>query len=106
MSNLWLQIKNFFRNLWLGTKTLRSLRRQQLPQILENLSKKEFYAILATLLVIVLSGGFLIFQIFSELKKQFLEKKRISKEKELINSKENTATVTEIREYFKSNGKE
>src|SRR4051812_12252492 len=66
MRNLWLQIKNFFINLWLGVKTLRSLRRQQLPQIMENFSKKEIYFSLATVLVIILSGGFLVVNYFSD----------------------------------------
>jgi peptide/nickel transport system substrate-binding protein len=66
MRNLWLQIVNFFRNLWYGTKSLRSLRRGQIPAILENFSKKEFYTLIATVLVIVLSGGFLVIHAFSE----------------------------------------
>jgi peptide/nickel transport system substrate-binding protein len=66
MRNLWLQIKNFFRNLWYGIKSLRFMRRRQIPQILENFSKREFYTLIATLLVIVLSGGFLIVRTFAE----------------------------------------
>lgn len=66
MRNLWLKFINFFRNLWYGIKSLRNLRRGQIPQVLENFSKKEIYALIATLLVIVLSGGFLVIQAFSE----------------------------------------
>ncbi len=66
MRNLWLLIKNYFKNLWLGVKTLRTLRRGQIPHIFENFSKKEFYVFLATLLLIVLSSGFLLSQAFSE----------------------------------------
>lgn len=52
---------------------------------------------------------FSIFRFFNELKKQLIEKRKISKEKkEILSSEENSTicTVTEIREYFKSNGKE
>jgi peptide/nickel transport system substrate-binding protein len=66
MRNLWLQIINFFKNLWLGLRTLRTLRRGQIPQILENFSKREFYTFIATLLVVVLAGGFLLIQTFSD----------------------------------------
>ncbi len=40
------------------------MRRRQIPQILENFSKKEFYALLATLVLILTSGGFLIIHAF------------------------------------------
>src|SRR5258708_146863 len=66
MRNLWLQITNFFWNLWYGLRSLRSLRRGQLPQILESFSKKEVYTLLTTLLFLVLAGGFLIIQSFSD----------------------------------------
>ena len=66
MRNLWLQIINFFRNLWYGLRSLRSLRRAQIPQILESFSKKEFYTLITALLVIVLGGGFLVIQTFSK----------------------------------------
>ncbi|OGE74440.1 MAG: hypothetical protein A3I07_00795 [Candidatus Doudnabacteria bacterium RIFCSPLOWO2_02_FULL_42_9] len=66
MSNIWLQIKNFFRNFWLGIRTLRTLRRGQIPHILENFSKKEFYTFIATLFFLVISGGFLLVQAFAE----------------------------------------
>src|SRR5690349_3363277 len=64
MRNLWLQFKNFFKNLWYGIKSVRFLRRRQIPQILENFSKKEFYSLLATLVLVLLSGGFLIIHAF------------------------------------------
>jgi peptide/nickel transport system substrate-binding protein len=65
MRHLWLHIKNFFINFWSGLRAIRDLRRTQIPQILENFSKKEFYTLIATTLVLVLSGGFLIIQAFS-----------------------------------------
>ena len=66
MWNFWLQIKNFFVNLGNGLRLLFKLKRQQIPQILENFSQKEFYVLLATLALIILSGGFLLIQGFSE----------------------------------------
>src|SRR5438876_771969 len=66
MQNLWLQIKNFFKNFWLGIKSLRYLRRGQIPQILENFSHREIYTLLATLLILIFSGGFFIIQAFSD----------------------------------------
>ncbi|MEJ0021575.1 MAG: peptide ABC transporter substrate-binding protein [Candidatus Doudnabacteria bacterium] len=66
MSNLWLQFKTFFKNLWVGTKSIRGLKRHQIPHILENFSKKEVYTLIAALLIFVLSGGFLIIQGFQD----------------------------------------
>ncbi len=66
MRNFWLQFKNFFLNLGNGLRLLFKLKRQQIPQILENFSKQEVYVLLATLLVMVLSGGFLLIQAFSD----------------------------------------
>ncbi|MBX4187087.1 MAG: peptide ABC transporter substrate-binding protein [Candidatus Doudnabacteria bacterium] len=66
MRNLWLQIKNFFQNLWYGIRSLRHLRRSQLPQVIENFSRKEIYTLLATLLVTIITGGFLIIYAFSD----------------------------------------
>ncbi len=66
MRSLWLQFKNFFQNLWFGIGSIRNFNRRQIPQILENFSKKEIYTLIAALLVFVLSGGFLIVQIFQD----------------------------------------
>jgi peptide/nickel transport system substrate-binding protein len=62
MRNLWLQTQNFFKNLWSGVRGLRSIRLAQMPQVLENFSKKEVYTFIVALLIIALSGGFLLFQ--------------------------------------------
>jgi peptide/nickel transport system substrate-binding protein len=62
MRNLWLQFKLFLQNLWLGINTVGRISRQQIPHILENFSKKEIYVLIITLLIFVLSGGFLFIQ--------------------------------------------
>ncbi len=45
---------------------MRTLRRGQIPHLFENFSKREFYILIATLLLLVLSGGFLILQSFTD----------------------------------------
>jgi peptide/nickel transport system substrate-binding protein len=66
MLNLWLKSKNFFYNLWYGVKSIRHLRRSQIPQVLENFSRKEIYSLIATVLAVILSGGFLVIHAFSD----------------------------------------
>lgn len=60
MQNIWLQVKTFFASLMDGAKTIRSLKRQQVPHILENFSTKEVYTLTIALLIFILSGGFLL----------------------------------------------
>src|SRR6185436_1644001 len=66
MRNLWLQIKNFFGHIWQGLRLIPKIKRQQIPQVLETFSKKEVYILIAALLVLILSGGFLLIQAFSQ----------------------------------------
>lgn len=65
MNNLRLHIKNFFQNLWQGLKLVSKLKRQQIPQILENFSKTQIYVLIATTGILLLSGGFLLFNAFT-----------------------------------------
>jgi len=65
MRNLWLQLKNFIINLWAGIKLIPKLRRSQVPQLLETFSKKEIYAIASAMLILALSGGFLLVKFVS-----------------------------------------
>jgi peptide/nickel transport system substrate-binding protein len=62
MLSLWLQLKNFFANLWTGIKAVRQMKVHQIPRILENCSKSEIYILLTALLIFILSGGFLFAQ--------------------------------------------
>ncbi|MEO8065462.1 MAG: ABC transporter substrate-binding protein [Candidatus Doudnabacteria bacterium] len=64
MSNLWLQLKTFFQSLQVGLISVPNLKRRQIPDILENIYKKEFYIFTAALLIFIFSGGFLLFQAF------------------------------------------
>ncbi|OGE79981.1 MAG: hypothetical protein A2660_02695 [Candidatus Doudnabacteria bacterium RIFCSPHIGHO2_01_FULL_45_18] len=66
MRNLWLIIKNFFRHLWQGLRLVPYLRRQQIPHVLENFTKRERNVVIASLLVIILSSGFLINELFAD----------------------------------------
>lgn len=65
MPGLWLQLKNFFGNLWAGIKAMRQMKAHQIPRILETCSKPEIYTLAITLLIFILSGGFLFMQILS-----------------------------------------
>ena len=59
MRSFWLQIKNFFQNLWTGIILVRRIKRQQIPQILENFSIKEIYTIAIAAFLLLLTGGLL-----------------------------------------------
>lgn len=61
-----MQFKTFFKNLWVGATSIRGFRRHQIPQILENFSKKETYIFTVAALTLILSGGFLIVQAFQD----------------------------------------
>ena len=64
MRDLWLQIKSLGQDVWDGLKSIRQFKLQQIPHILENISKKEFYTLLTALLILILSGGFLLIEAF------------------------------------------
>ncbi len=63
MRYFWSQIKNFFSNLVIGAKRLRSFNRRDIPNTLESFSRNELFTLLALLVVLVLSGGFLFSQV-------------------------------------------
>lgn len=59
-------LKSYVSRTWQGLRLLPNLRRNQIPLVLESFTKKDFYAISAFAALLVLSGGFLIYQYSAE----------------------------------------
>ncbi|HYC79480.1 MAG TPA: peptide ABC transporter substrate-binding protein [Candidatus Binatia bacterium] len=61
MINFLSSIKSYLVRVGQGLRLLPSVRRNQIPLVLESFNKRDFYALSALGLVIVLAGGFLIY---------------------------------------------
>ncbi|MBX4205540.1 MAG: peptide ABC transporter substrate-binding protein [Candidatus Doudnabacteria bacterium] len=55
-------ILEFFKRAWTGIRMIPRVRSRHLPQIFESLTKKDFVSFTAMILLIVISGGFLLRQ--------------------------------------------
>jgi peptide/nickel transport system substrate-binding protein len=55
-------LKSYVSRTWQGLRLLPNLRRNQIPLVLESFTRKDFYAVSAFAALLVLSGGFLIYQ--------------------------------------------
>ncbi|HTL39311.1 MAG TPA: peptide ABC transporter substrate-binding protein [Methylomirabilota bacterium] len=66
MRNFWGQIKDFLAAVKRGISQIRDLKKQQIPHLIETFSKKELYILVAALLFVCLSGGFLLKSLFSQ----------------------------------------
>lgn len=65
MFSFWLKIKNFLGNFIHGLKNLRQINKPQVVHALESYSKSQLYVSLAAVVILIVTGGFLLSHAFS-----------------------------------------
>ncbi len=66
MFPFWLKIKNFAANFWHGIRNLRQVGKAEIVHALESYSRNQIYVSLAASLLVLVAGGFLLVQAFSQ----------------------------------------
>jgi len=66
MFSFWLKIQNFFQNSWHGLTNLRGLNKTQAVAVFESFSKPQIRFGIVAALIVLISGGFLIGQLFAQ----------------------------------------